>query len=90
MKVESHDENGEDAEEQYGVYEHGLAVGGEASEFDRPDVARELENEPRREQNEEQQAYQDGSPIHYYPSSTTNRRGVWGGTGESEPRSMGS
>ena len=66
MNVESHDENGKDAKEQDGVYKHGLPICTEASEFDVADAAWQLENQPRRKQNKQEEAYQNGCPIRHF------------------------
>ncbi|KAI0510539.1 hypothetical protein M5K25_010768 [Dendrobium thyrsiflorum] len=52
VKVEGDDDDGEDGKEDEGVDEDGLSVGPHAAELCHSVVARKLEEEPRRKQNE--------------------------------------
>lgn len=54
MDIDGQNKNGEDAEEEDGMDDNGLAVGGEASELHHAGVSRQLKEQPRWEENEEQ------------------------------------
>lgn len=70
MDIDGQNENGEDAEEENRMDDNGLAVGGEASELHHAGVSRQLEEQPRREQNEQQQTEQDRRPVQHCSSGS--------------------
>ncbi|KGN64423.2 hypothetical protein Csa_014303 [Cucumis sativus] len=53
MNIDGQNENGEDTEKENGMDNNGLAVSGEASEFNHTRISGQLEKQARREENEE-------------------------------------
>lgn len=66
VNAESQDEDGEDDEENECVDDDGLAVGGQSAALEAPVVARNLEQQTRRQQDEEYQAQQHRCPIQHF------------------------
>lgn len=63
METEGDDDDGVDGEEDEGVEGHGLAVRPHASELHRAVGAGGLQDEPRREQNEQNHPHHHRRPI---------------------------
>lgn len=74
VDVEREGEDGEGGEEDEGVDEDGLAVGAEAAEVDVAVRPRDLEQQPRRQQDEQHHPDHHRAPVSHLPSAWTRSR----------------
>lgn len=63
MHTNGYDQDSEDTKENDGVDQNGEATGAHVPEFDHPRSPRQLNQEPWRQENEENNCYNDGSPV---------------------------
>ena len=67
MDVEGEDEDGDEGEVDDGVDEYREAAGLEVAELDHPALAGDLEEQPRREEDEEHEPDEHRRPVRHVP-----------------------